>query len=103
MGNHRMKHCRPRINTTSPIMSEAIVVKTQKQPIRIIITQSFDVGITTTWVETVVAPTMDVVKRVILNKFVAKLGSGSSGVSTGRKLNGSMALLITTTGVFGTS
>jgi len=48
MGNHRMKHCRPRINTTSPIMSEAIVVKTQKQPIRIIITQSFDVGITTT-------------------------------------------------------
>jgi hypothetical protein len=45
---------------------------------------------------------MDVVKRGILIRFVAKLGSGSNGVSTGRKLNGSMALLTTTIGVFGT-
>jgi hypothetical protein len=83
-------------------VSEATVVETQRQPTKVVITQSLDAGITTTRVETVVTPTTDVVKRGILIRFAAKLGSGLSGVSTGRKLNGSMALLTTTTGVFGT-
>jgi hypothetical protein len=38
-------------------------------------------------VETIVTPNMDVVKRGILIGFVAKLGSGSGGVLTGRNLN----------------
>jgi hypothetical protein len=59
-----------------------IIVETWRQPIRVVVTQSLDVGITTIGVETVVAPTMDVVKRGILIKFAAKLGSGSSGMLT---------------------
>jgi hypothetical protein len=35
-----------------------------------------DLGITTTRVETFVAPTMDVVKRGILIGFTTKMGSG---------------------------
>jgi hypothetical protein len=45
------------------------------------------VGITTTRVEKVVVPNMDVVRRGILIRSVAKLGSGSGGVSVGRNLN----------------
>jgi hypothetical protein len=43
------------------------IVETQKQPPGIEITQSLDVGITTTRVETFIAPTMDVVRRGISN------------------------------------
>jgi hypothetical protein len=57
------------------------------------------VGKTTTRVETIVAPTMDVVRRGILIGSATKLGSGLGGVLAGRKLNGSLALPITTTGV----
>jgi hypothetical protein len=49
----------------------------------------------------VVAPTMDVVKRKILIRYVTKLGSGSGGVSVGRKLNRSSTLLIAITRVIG--
>ncbi len=49
----------------------------------------------------VVAPTMDVVRRKILIRYVTKLGSGSSGVSIGRKLNRSSTLLIAITRVIG--
>jgi hypothetical protein len=41
------------------------------------------------------------VKRGLLIKFVAKLGSGSSGISTVRNLNQSLALPIHTIGVVG--
>jgi hypothetical protein len=30
MGNHIMEHHQPQLNTTSPIMSEATIVETQK-------------------------------------------------------------------------
>jgi hypothetical protein len=53
-------------------------------------------------VEIVVTPNIDVVKKGILIGFIAKLGSGSSGVSARRNLSRSSALLITTTGVVGT-
>jgi hypothetical protein len=45
---------------------EATIVEAQKQPLGIDITQSLDVGITTTRVETFVVPTMDVVRRGVL-------------------------------------
>ncbi len=59
-------------------------------------------SITTTRIEMVVASTMDVVRRGILIRFVAKLGSGSGGVLVGWKLNGSSTLPIITIGVVGT-
>jgi len=44
---------------------------------------------------------MDVIKRGILIGFIAKLGSGSSGVLTIRNLNRSSTLPIATTRVVG--
>jgi hypothetical protein len=55
------------------------------------------VGIITTKVETIVVPSMDVVKRGILIGFVAKLGSGSDGVLARRNLSQSSALPTTIT------
>jgi hypothetical protein len=49
------------------------------------------VGITTTRVETFVAPTMDVRRGVIIGS-TTKLGSGLHKVLVGRKLNGSITL-----------
>ncbi len=62
-----------------------------------------DVGITTTKVETFVAPTMDVVKKGILIGSTTQLGSGLGGVLTWRKLSGNTTLPIATIGVVGTS
>jgi hypothetical protein len=77
------------------------VVETRRQPTRIV-TQSLDVGITTTKVKTIVVTIMDVVKRGILIGFITILDSGLCGVSTKKKLNGSMALPTTTIRVVGT-
>jgi hypothetical protein len=44
------------------------------------VTQSLDVGITTTRVETFVVPTMDVVRRGVLTGSTTKMGSGLDGV-----------------------
>jgi hypothetical protein len=82
---------------------EATIVKTRKQHVGVVVTQSLDVDITTTRVETVVAPTMDVVRKGILIGSTTKLGNGLGGVSARRKLSGSMALSTTTTRVVGTS
>jgi hypothetical protein len=60
------------------------------------------VGITTAGAETVITPTMDVVKKGVLIGSTTKLGNGSNGVLTRKKLSGSMTLPITTTGVVGT-
>jgi hypothetical protein len=49
----------------------------------------------------VVAPTMDVVKKGILIRSVVKLGNASSGISTQRKLSGSLTLLTTIIKVVG--
>jgi hypothetical protein len=43
-----MEHCRPWNNIISPIVSEMTIVETWGQPVRIRVTQSVDVGITTT-------------------------------------------------------
>ncbi len=47
-------------------MSKITIVETQRQPTRVVVTQSLDVGVTTIVVETVVAPTIDVVKMGVL-------------------------------------
>jgi hypothetical protein len=38
MGNHIMEHRRPQINTTSPIVSKVVVIETQIQPAKVVIT-----------------------------------------------------------------
>jgi len=101
MGNHILEQCGSRINTTSPIMLEVAVVETWKQCARIGVTQSFNAGITTIGVETVVAPNIDVVRRGMLIGFTTKLGSGSNGVSARRDLSRSSVLPTTTIGVVG--
>jgi hypothetical protein len=102
MGNDKMKHYRCWVNIASPIVSEVTVVETWIQPTRVVVTQSLDARITTTWVETIVTPNMNVVRRGILIAFVAKLGSGWNGILIGRKLNGNTTLPTTTTRVVGT-
>jgi len=77
MDNHRMENCRPQVNIISPIVLEATIVETWRQFVRIGIIQS-QIGSTT------------------------KLGSGSGGILTRRKLNGSSTLPTTTTRVVGT-
>jgi hypothetical protein len=52
-------------------------------------------------VEIVVEPNIDVVKRGVLIGFVAKLGSRSGGVSTGRNLSQSSTLPAATIRVIG--
>jgi hypothetical protein len=64
-----------------------VVVETQKQHVGVRVTQSFDVGITTIGVKIIIAPNIDVVKRVVLIGYVAKLGNGSSGVLVVRNLS----------------
>jgi hypothetical protein len=80
---------------------EVSIVKTWRQPTRVVVTQSFDANITTIGVEMVVTPTMDVVRRGILIGSTTKLGSGLGGVLARWKLNGS-STLPTTIGVVGT-
>jgi hypothetical protein len=60
-------------------------LKTQHVGVKVI--QSLDVGITTTRVETIIAPNIYVVRRGILIGSAAKLGSGLGGVSTKKNLN----------------
>jgi hypothetical protein len=83
-------------------MSEMTIVETQRQLVGVVVIQSLDVNITTIGIEMVVVPTMDIVKRGVLIRFVAKLGNGLNGVSTGRKLNGSTIVPTITIGVVGT-
>jgi hypothetical protein len=48
MGNHRMEQCRPRINTTPPIMPEVVVVETWRNHVGVVATQSLYVSTRTT-------------------------------------------------------
>jgi len=82
-------------------VSKAIVVETWKQHVGIRVTQSLNVGIITTRVETIVAPNIDVVKRGVLIGFATKLGSKSGGVLARRNLKRSSALPTTTIKVIG--
>ncbi len=81
-------------------MLEVVVVETYKQHARVGVIQSLHAGITTIGVETIVVPNMDIVKRGILIRYVAKLGTESGGVLVGRNLSRS-STLPTTIGVVG--
>jgi len=94
MGNHKLERHQFQINTTPPIVLEMIIIETQRQHDGIGVIRSLDASITTTRVETVVVPNINVVKRGILIGSTLKLGSRSNGVSTGRNLNRSSTLLI---------
>jgi hypothetical protein len=48
MGNHRFEHHRSHISTSSLIVLEMVVVETYKPHVGVGVTQSLDVGITTT-------------------------------------------------------
>jgi hypothetical protein len=101
MGNYKMEHHQYRLNKTPLILLKIVVVETRKQHVRIKVSQSFNVGITTTRVEIVVAPSIDVVRREVLIGFPTKLGSGLGGVLVIRNLSRSLALPTTTTRVVG--
>jgi len=102
MGNRRMEHHQFCVSTTPPIVSKEIVVETWKQHVGGIgVIQSLSASITTIGMEMVVAPNIDVVRKEILTRFVAKLGSGLGGVLVVRNLSQSLALLIVNIGVVG--
>jgi hypothetical protein len=96
-----MEHHQSCVNITPPIMLETIIVETWKQHARVRITQPFGAGTTTTRVEIVVAPSINVVRKGMLIGYVAKLGSGSNRVSVVRNLNPSLALPTVTIRVIG--
>jgi hypothetical protein len=63
-------------------VSKVAIVETQRQHAGVRVIQSFDVGITTTRVETIIAPNIYVIRRGVLIGYVAKLDSRLVGVST---------------------
>ncbi len=56
-------------------MLEATIIKTRKQHVGVGVTQSLGVDITTTRMETVVAPNIVVIRKGVLIRSIAKLGS----------------------------
>ncbi len=63
-------------------MSKAKAIKIWKQLVGMEVTKSFDVVITTTRVETVFAFSMNVVRGIVLIRYVTNLGRGLGKVST---------------------
>jgi hypothetical protein len=63
------------------------IIKTWRQLVGIDVIQSFNAIITTTRVETIVAPNMNVVKRGIVIGFATNLGHGSCEFLARRNLN----------------
>jgi hypothetical protein len=78
-----------------------IVVETHKQHVRVGIIQSLGTGLTTTRVEMVVSPNINVVRRGVLIGFTTKLGSGLGGVLAIKNLSRNLTLLTITIGVIG--
>jgi hypothetical protein len=76
-----------------------IVVKTWRQFVGMKVTQSFDEIITTTGVETIVVPNMNVVKRGIVIGPPIILGHELSEFLTRRNLNRNLTPLVTNIGV----
>jgi hypothetical protein len=74
------------------MVSKMVIAKTQKQHVGVGVIQSLNVKITTTKVETIVAPSIDVVKRGILIGSATKLNSKLGGVLTRRNLSQSSVL-----------
>jgi hypothetical protein len=83
-------------------MSEVVVVEIRRQLVGIKVIQSFNVVITTTRVETIIAPNTNVVKKGVVFGSIINLGHGSSGILVGRNLNRSLGLPIVNIGVVGT-
>jgi hypothetical protein len=83
-------------------MSKTKVAKIRRQLTGMEVTKSFNVVITTTIVETDVAPSMNVVKGEVLIGFAANLGHGLSKVSIGNNLSRNLGILAVTTRVVGT-
>ncbi len=82
-------------------MSERTIIETQRQHVKIGVTPSLDECITTTWVETVVTPSIDVVRKGVLIEFAKKLSNELGGILVGRNLNWSSVLPTTNTKVVG--
>jgi hypothetical protein len=61
-------------------VSEASFVETRRQHVRVKVIQSLHIGIITTRVEMIIVPNINIVRRGILIRSIAKLGIGSSGV-----------------------
>jgi hypothetical protein len=68
-----MEHHQSHNNTSPPIVSKVAIVETRKQHVGIRVIQSLGASITTTRVETLVAPNINVVRRGVLIRFSAKL------------------------------
>jgi len=64
-----------------------ITIETHKQHVGIGVTQSLGACIISAKVEKIVGPKIDVVRRGVLIRSIAKLGSRSGGVSAIRNLN----------------
>jgi hypothetical protein len=64
-----------------------VVIETWKQHVGVGVTQSLDACITTTIVEIVVAPKINVVRKGVLIRSTIKLGSGLAGISVVRNLS----------------
>jgi glycopeptide antibiotics resistance protein len=97
MGNHTMGHCQTWVNLASPRMLKAIVVEIQRQTIRIEVIQSLNAIISTTWVETILAPNINVVGSAILIGSATSLGRGLSRILAGKRLSKSSRLPKATT------
>ncbi len=79
-----------------------VVTKTWRQLVGIDVTQSLNTIITTTRVEMIVAPNMNVIKRGVIFGFATNLGHGSCEFLARRNLNRNSGLLVTKIGIVGT-
>ncbi len=92
MGNCKLEHRWSYVNRAPPIVLEVIIVETWKQHVKVGVIQSLNVGVTTTWMEMVIVPNINVVKRGVPIRSIAKLNSESSRVSEVRNLSWNLAL-----------
>jgi hypothetical protein len=83
-------------------MLKATIAKIRKQPPRIEVTQSPNVIITTTGVETVVTPSTNIVRSGVLIGSTTNLGHGSNIILARRNLSWSLGLPAIIFGVVGT-
>jgi hypothetical protein len=78
------------------------IAKTWKQLVGIDVTQSFNVIITTTRVETIIVPNMNVVRREVVIGFATNLSHESCEFLARRNLNRNSRLIIAKIRVVGT-
>ncbi len=78
------------------------MIETHRQPIGIEVIQSLNIVITTTWVDTIVAPNTNVVRKRVVVESIINLGHGLGKFLMGRSLNWSLGLPSANTGIVGT-